>query len=429
MAKEGDKVKVFTKDKEYEGILMPEADNSVIVKLKNGYNVGIIKKNVKKIEVIEKFIESKDKKEEVKHKKGLKKITILHTGGTIASKVDYRTGGVVSKFSPSELLDKFPELREIANIDSKLISQMFSEDMRFVHYKKMLKAIKEEINKGADGIILTHGTDTISYTAVALALGLEGLNVPVIIVGAQRSSDRGSSDAGMNLICAAKFIAKTDFAEVAICMHENMSDENCLILPACKTRKMHTSRRDAFKPINVEPFARVNYKSSKVEFLRKDYVVREEGRELVVKDKFEEKVGFIKCHPNMIPAQFEFFKGYKGLVIEGTGLGQAPVGVPNDDCKIHKKILDVIDKLTHAGCIVVMTSQCIYGRVQMHVYSNAIDLVNVGVIPGEDMFAETAFIKLAWVLGNYGDGEAAELMRNNLRGEISERMEIQEEFI
>ena len=301
---------------------------------------------------------------------------------------------------------------------------MFSEDIRFAHYQLMIKAIEEEIKQGVDGVILTHGTDTMAYTSAALAFSLEYLPIPVILVGAQRSSDRGSSDAAVNLICAAEFIAKTDFSGVAICMHEKMDDDACVILPATKTKKLQSSRRDAFKPVNDTIIARINYETKETEFVKKDYLKKDKKRELIVKDKFEEKIGILRCHPNMPPDEFEFYKNYKGLIIEGTGLGQAPVGVPNKLCGIHKKNLSAVRDLTKNGIIVIMTSQTIFGRVQMHVYSNAIDLVNVGVIPGEDMLTETAFIKLAWLLGNYKDKEEIKkLIATNLRGEINKRIE------
>jgi len=294
--------------------------------------------------------------------------------------------------------------------------------MRFGHYKLMIDTIKEEIKAGVDGIILTHGTDTMSYTAAALAFAFEEIGIPVIMVGAQRSSDRGSSDAGVNLICAAEFIAKSDFSGVGICMHENTSDDSCVILPACKTRKLHSSRRDAFKVVNDSAIARIDFEKKKIEFLKKDYVKRDKSRKVVVKDNFEDKVGIVRCHPNMFPDQFSSYKGYKGLIIEGTGLGQAPVGIPNDLCKIHKKNLEAIKELVDSGTVVVMTTQCVFGRVQMHVYSNAIDLVDSGVISGEDMLTETAFIKLAWLLGNYKKKEAIDLFSKNLRGEINNRL-------
>jgi len=428
-AKPGDRVKVTTKDSIKEGILMPnEETDSVIIKLDNGYNIGIDKKKVKEIKLMEKY---KDK--ETHSKKGIKKdskkptIAILHTGGTIASKVDYRTGGVIARFSPEEILEMFPELKNIANVTSRLISNMFSEDIRFKHYTQMCKAIEDEIKKGIDGIILTHGTDTLGYTAAALSFALEGLNIPVILVGSQRSSDRGSSDASSNLIAAARFISKTDFVGVAICMHENSSDNSCLIMSATKTRKLHTSRRDAFKVVNDKAIARIESDSSRIELLRVDYEKQEKEKKLKVKDKFEEKVGLLKAHPNMFPEQFEFFKNYSGLVIEGTGLGQAPVGNPNELTKIHEKNLEAIKKIIKNGCVVVMTSQSIFGRVHMHVYSDAIDLVNVGVIPGQDMLAETAFVKLSWLLVNHKK-EVKELMVKNLRGEINDRL-MEDEFL
>ena len=216
-------------------------------------------------------------------------------------------------------------------------------------------------------------------------------------------------------------MAESDFAGIAICMHETENDDNCLILPPCKTRKLHTSRRDAFRPVNDKPIARVNYGSNKIEFIKKGYMKKDKSRKTIVRDKFEEKVGLLKCHPNMFPEQFTIFKSHKGLVIEGTGLGQAPVGTPNPISEIHAKNMNTIKSLIKNGCFVIMTSQCIFGRVNMHVYSAAIDLVNAGVVSGDDMLSETALIKLSWLLGNYEKGEVRELISKNLRGEINER--------
>ncbi len=417
----GDFIKIKTSTLEYEGYLMPSLNkNILVIKLKNGYNIGIEKKRIKNIKLLKKYKEIEFKKQKIKFNKDLPTISILHTGGTIASEVDYRTGGVVSRFTPEELTAMFQELNEIANINSVFLSNMFSEDMRFKHYQLIANAIVKEIKKGIKGIIIGHGTDTMHYTSAALAFMLENLPIPVILVGAQRSSDRPSSDAAINLICAAEFITKTDFTGVAICMHESINDDNCVILPACKTRKLHTSRRDAFRVVNENKIARINYKTKEIEFL--DKYEKNKGPVKLL-DKMEEKVALIKVHPNFMPEQFEFFKKqkYKGLVIEGTGLGQAPVGTPNKIAKIHARNLKAIKDLIKSGCIVVMTSQCIFGRVQMHVYSNAIDLVNVGVIPGDDMLSEVALIKLSWLLGNFGK-KAKDLIGENLRGEINKRL-------
>ena len=428
----GDMVKVHTDEAVYEGILMPRPEifekDHTIIKLDNGYNIGIDNKKIKKIEVIKKYEKKKEEKVKLSHKKGLPTIAILHTGGTIASRVDYRSGGVVATFTPEDIVSMFPELAEIANIDSELIANMWSDDLRFPHFKLIAKAIEKKVKDGVDGIIIGMGTDNLAVASAALTFIVEQTPIPVIFVGAQRSSDRGSSDASMNLICAAEFIAKTDFTEVAICMHENTDDKTCAILPPTKTKKLHSSRRDAFKPVNDTIIARIDHNSKKIQFIKENYTKRDKNRKLVIKPDMKEKVGLLKITINMFPKQFEFFKGYKGLVIEGTGLGHTPGHVPNELAKIHEKIFPAIKKVIDSGCVVVMASQCIFGRVHMHVYSGAIELVNIGVIPAEDMTPETSFIKLAWVLGNYKKDEAKKLFSQNVIGEISDRPLYDEEL-
>jgi len=410
-------------DKNYKGNVVNTKDNILALKLSNGYNIGIDVskiKSIKKLSQVKKVGKAEKKKFEIK--KGLPTISILHTGGTIASRVDYRTGGVVSAFDPEDLVTMFPELAEIANIQSDLIANMWSDDLRFDHFGIIAKAIEKEVNAGSQGAIIGMGTDNLAVAACAMAFVLEELPIPVIFVGAQRSSDRGSSDAAMNMICAARFITESDFSGVAICMHSSTNDDCCDILPACKTRKMHTSARNAFKAINDTPIARVDYRNNKIEFIKKDYAKKNPEIKLVIKNKFEEKTGILKIHINMFPEQFAFYRKekYKGLVIEGTGLGQTPGHVPTEHCKVHKKIFDEIEALSK-DCVVVMTSGCIKGRVNMNVYDKARDLQERSVIPGEDMFSETAFVKLAWLLSNYKKEKVKELISKNLRGEITER--------
>lgn len=429
-AKAGDRVKVTAADEAVEGILMPnEETDSIVIKLDNGYNIGIDNKKIKKIEIIEKHKASKGKKGTMKFDKKKPTISILHTGGTIASKVDYKTGAVYTSFKPEDLLEMFPELFKIANFDSKLIANMWSDDLRFGHFGLIAKEIEKEVKKGVDGIIIGMGTDNLAVASAALAFIIEETPIPIILVGAQRSSDRGSSDAAMNLICAAEFIAKTDFVGVALCVHEKMDDKVCAVLPACKTRKLHSSRRDAFKAVNDTIIARIFYNEKKIEFIKKDYAKKNMKKKLAIKPKMEGKVGLLKIHVNMFPEQFEFYQGYKGLIIEGTGLGHTPGQAPNELCKIHEKIYPALKKIIESGCIVVMTTQCVFGKVHMHVYSKGVDLANLGIISGEDMLAETAFVKLAWLLGNYKDKEEIKkLIRINLRGEINQRL-LAEDFL
>ena len=417
-----DIVEVVAFDGVYKGVLMPSSDSTkIVLKLKSGYNVGLLRKHIKEIDILEHVKTSKaTAAKKLVERKHLPVISILHTGGTIASEVDYTTGAVVARFTPEELVAKFPELEEIGNVRSRLIRNMFSEDIRFAHYNLLAKEIAKEISAGADGVIVTHGTDTMGYTAAALAFMLEHLSAPVVLVGSQRSSDRGSSDAAMNLICAAHFISKSNFAGVCVCMHEKIGDDFCSILPACKVRKMHTSRRDAFKAINSIPNAKVDMNGN-LEFVQTNY--KRKSKEKVIVRGFKEnlRVGILKVHPNMHAQEFLSYKSFDGLVLECIGLGHAPVNVIDEQTKEHKKIFDAI-KFLSKNIPVVMTSQTIFGRVQMNVYSTGRMLQEIGVLGNYcDMLPETAFIKLAWLLSNYKKDDVKKMIGENLRGEISKR--------
>jgi glutamyl-tRNA(Gln) amidotransferase subunit D len=318
----------------------------------------------------------------------------------------------------------FPELENVANIKSRKIVSTQSEMMRFPHYNLIAKAIEKEIKSGTEGIIITHGTDTMHYTSAALRFILNDLPVPVILVGSQRSSDRGSTDAAVNLISACYFIANSDFADVAICMHENMSDDSCLILPALKTRKMHTSRRDAFRAINAIPIARVNFNDNNISFMIKDYNKKSDKKLSLKLFNEKIKIGLIKTHTNMFAEEFLTYKNFDGLVVEGTGLGHLPNEEIDEYTKENKNIFDSLKKMIKDGLLVVMSSQAIYGRVQMNVYTPLRELQEIGVLGHlSDMTPETAFIKLAWLLSNHKKDEAKKLITKNLKGEISERIE------
>ncbi len=429
--KAGDYVEVICPDETIKGVLLesPELEKNIaIIKLDSGYNIGIDRKKIKKVTLLPqpatKEAKAPEKKEKSSGSGKLPKITILHTGGTIASKVDYRTGGVLALFTPKEILEMFPELRSIADIDSRLIRNMWSEDMRFAHYNLMAKEVAKEADRGVDGVIITHGTDTLHYSSAALAFALEGIGIPVILVGSQRSSDRGSTDAALNLISAAYFIAGSDFAGVAICMHESISDTTSLILPPTKARKMHTSRRDAFRPINSSPIARVDFENKGTSLIAKDYPKKSKQGKLKLK-LFNEKlkIAMVKTHPNMFADELRAFEKFDGMVLEGFALGQAPINEIDTFTAEHKKILAAIKELS-SKMPVVMASQCIYGRLQMNVYSTARDLQAAGVLGNlSDMTPETAFIKLAWLLSNYTKEETKKLITQNLRGEISDRTE------
>lgn len=434
MFKQGEQLEITTSSQVFKGVFIKDEKDFLVLKLSNGYNIGIAHRNIKdkkslgilKSEKGE--AKEKDKKEKDKETTNTKlpTIAILHTGGTIASKVDYSTGAVIAQFSEDEILGLFPELKSMANIHSRLIRNMQSEMIRFAHYNLLAKAVEEEVKKGVDGIILTHGTDTLHYTSAALAFALEGIGIPVILVGSQRSSDRGSSDSALNLLSAAHFIAHSEFSGVAICMHENNNDDTCLILPPCKTRKMHTSRRDAFRPINANPIARISVEKKKIDFIS-DFEKKEKDdkkKKLTLKlfnDKL--KIGLLKPHVQMFASELHAYKGFDGLVIELLGIGHVPSMKVDEFTQENEHVLKEIAELARK-IPVVAAPQTIYGRINMNVYTPGRQLLDAGVIGNYcDMTPETAFIKLAWLLSNYKKDEIKALFEKNFRGEISERSE------
>jgi len=338
-------------------------------------------------------------------------VTIISTGGTIASRVDYRTGAVRPAISASDLYSIVPELSGIATIDTKILFSAFSEDLTPKHWSETAKTIAEHINKGAEGIVITHGTDTMGYTAAALSFALQNLPVPVVLVGAQRSEDRPSSDAAENLIGAVQCAASAPFAEVVVAMHQTISDEAIAIHRGTKVRKLHTSRRDAFKTVNAGLLARVL--NGKLITLTDDFHPRSPERNLILKPEFEEKAALIKFYPGMSPEIIEWHveEGYRGIILEGTGLGH-----------VRRECFPSIRKAVENGVVVAMTSQCIWGRVNMNVYANGRDLLSMGVIPLGDMLAETALVKLMWSLGQTKDpDEAKRLLTKNIAHEFSSR--------
>ncbi|MCW4020085.1 MAG: Glu-tRNA(Gln) amidotransferase subunit GatD [Candidatus Bathyarchaeota archaeon] len=412
----GDIIRI-TKDKEtYEGILIPRSEygdeKHVVIKIKSGYNIGIHITPTAQIEKIGEGTKPKFKPPPLpKQKSSLPKVSVISTGGTIASRVDYRTGAVRPALSASDLYSVVPELSEIARVDAKILFSLFSENITPKHWSETAKAVAEEIKEGTAGVVVAHGTDTLGYTAAALSFALQDLPVPVIIVGSQRSADRPSSDAATNLVGAVRAAAEAPFAEVAVAMHETVSDRSIAFHRGTKVRKCHTSRRDTFKSINTKPLARVE--DEKITMLVQDYEKRDPNRKLALKPDFDDKVALVKFHPGLDPKSIEWYidNDYKGIILEGTGLGH-----------VGSYFFSAIRNAVKVDVVVAMTSQCIWGRIDMNVYDQGRDLLAMGVIPLDDMLPETALVKLMWIFGQTKDMEEAKrLLTTNLVHEISPR--------
>lgn len=417
-------VRITTKTHSYEGRILPAEGEFIVLKLSSGYNLGF---NPKHITAIDKLSE-KDSFEQaksvvLKQDETLPGLKILHTGGTIASKVDYKTGGVIAEFEPEALLALFPELSDLAYVQSDFLGNMFSDDFRFAHFNKIAKAVKVAVDEGVQNIIVTSGTDFLHYLSAGLSFILKDVNVGVMVVGSQRSSDRGSSDAAMNLVCAAQFLTTTDFKGVGVCMHENTDDDTCLILPGINTRKMHSSRRDAFKPINSTPLARVEFDTKKVTLLQTlpslfQEESEEKGELFLLNEKL--KIGLLYSHPQMHAQEISAYESFDGLVVAGSGLGHLPITAVDDDTKEHEETAKAIKKIANK-IPVVMSTQTIYGRVHMNVYSPAKKLREFGVLGHlNPLTPESTYMKLAWLLSNFDAKEVPALFEKEFANELSD---------
>jgi glutamyl-tRNA(Gln) amidotransferase subunit D len=415
-AEVGDIIRVTRKSKVYEGILIPRSEygdeTHIVVKLKNGYNIGIAITSDTTIEKIGKGTKPTfAAPPQPEQNPQLPRVTIISTGGTIASRVDYRTGGVRPALTAGDLYSVVPELADIARIDTRILFSLFSENITAQHWTELAKTIANQVRQGVDGAVIAHGTDTMGYTAAALSFALQNPPFPVVIVGSQRSADRPSSDAATNLIGAVTAAAKAPFAEVTVAMHETTSDDSIVFHRGTRVRKCHTSRRDAFKSVNATPIARV--KNRELTMLTQDFKKRGASDEFGLKPEFNDKVASVKFYPGMNPAVIDWLvdKDYRGIILEGTGLGHISI-----------KSFEAIRRAVEKNVVVAMTSQCIWGRVNMNVYDSGRDLQAQGVVPLEDMLPETALVKLMWVLGQVKDVEEAKrLLKTNVAGEISLR--------
>ena len=380
----GDTIKVTKEDISYEGILLDRSEDAkdayIVIKLDSGYNVGV---NIESatIELIEKGDKPKIgfEGDTIEKDPNKQNISIISTGGTVSSIIDYKTGAVHPKFTAEDLLRANPELLDLANYDVKALYNILSENMKPEYWVKAAQSIADDINAGADGIVIAHGTDTMHYTSAALSFMIK-TPVPIVVTGAQRSSDRPSTDAFLNIYnsCGA---ALSDIAEVTVCMHNSLNDGDCALHKGTKVRKMHTSRRDTFRSIDSEPIA----------LLRDGKVTSFPGISSDIID-------------------YHIDKGYRGLLIEGTGLGHVP-----------DYMVDALQRANDEGVAVVMTSQCLYGTINMNVYSTGRLLQDAGVISGMDMTPETAYVKLAWALGQTEDlNEVKDIIQTNIAGELNE---------
>lgn len=388
----GDVVRCTLGGSERRGVYITDRDGMAVLKLDNGYNIGVSSADCA---LIERPASPQVAKVEVDQDQSLPLLSIVSTGGTIASRIDYRTGAVTSQFDAADILRAIPGLRDIAHYRTTKLYTILSENMTPAIWQELARAVYKEILDGAKGVIVTHGTDTMAFSAAALSFMLD-TPVPVIFVGSQRSADRPSSDNMMNALCSAR-AAVGDLGEVAVVMHDNTSDDRCAIHRGTRVRKMHTSRRDAFQSAGVPPLGYVEYPSLAVTL--SPGTVRRGAFEPALRENLEPRCGLVMFSPGMSPEVISAYSGYRGLVIAGSGLGH-----------VSTTLIPALKALIDEGTLIIMTSQCLNGRVCDRVYDTGRDLLKIGVVEGEDMLLETALVKLMWVLGQERDPDRARLM-------------------
>ncbi|MBT7705907.1 Glu-tRNA(Gln) amidotransferase subunit GatD [archaeon] len=421
--KPGDLVSLKTKEKTWEGNVLESHDPEIVLlKLVSGYNIGIRENRVLSAEVLEEAGAQNTPELKLEKNKELPNIAMIITGGTISSRLDPKSGAV--KWTSVEDLFKIaPELTNICNIvEIKKPFMKGSEDMSLKYWKKIAEAAVKILNdKKIDGLIITHGTDTLHYGAAALGFFLKDLSKPVAFTYSQRSIDRGSTDAHLNMICAAKY-ATSEIAEVAIVGHKDLNDNICVALPATKTKKSHTSRRDAFQVVNDTPIAEIS--KEHLEIL-KDFKVKDILKKTELDAKSMDKVVLIKVTPGMSPDVLNFYarEGYKGIVLETTGLGHVP------GRNSENNWLPTIKKLVKKGIVICATAQTIYGSLNPNVYSTGRELKTTGITFLKDMLPETALIKLSWALGHPSWARDKDKVKNkmleNIAGEYNDKLGVE----
>jgi len=415
----GDSVRLVTIKEEIEGTILETSEPEIILlKLKSGYNIGIKKEDIKDILLIKEKTEESEKIE-LKEKKNLPFIDIIITGGTISSRIDYKTGAVKWLTQPQELFKFYPEIFEIANVRKiKVPFMKASENMSSDDWQVIAKECEESLNsEDVKGVIVTHGTDFLHYTASALSFFLQNLNKPVVLTYAQRSSDRASSDAALNLKCSA-YAAISDIAEVMLVGHATINDDFCYAMPGTKVRKLHTSRRDAFKVVNRKPFAKI-FPDGKIELLSQ-HNQRDNNKKTKLDAVFNDKVAMLKITPGQNPDILDcYLKENQGIILEASGLGHVPM---SEEAKYSW--LPKIKKAIDHGVTICASPQTIFGRLNPMVYSPGRSLMKAGVIFLEDMLSETAFVKLGWVLGHKEwKSKIRDKMLQPFAREINERLE------
>ena len=388
-------VKTWSGVVEHEGLALPAAGPKLItLKLANGYNVSYPESYVESVEILDEVeISEEEAPIPIEQDGNLPLVHLIHTGGTIASKVDYATGAVTARFEPDELLQSVPELRSVARLRVVKLGNMFSDDIRPRHWNRMLKATEEAFAEGAVGVVITHGTDTLHLSAAAMGYGWAGNGGRppgrIVLTGSQRSPDRGSSDAAENLVAAVHWAAHgpepTGYRDASVVvMHSESSDGKCAVLPGIACRKYHSSRRDAFKAINQGPLAWINNDGTGPSIEMAEHEPADARVEAISPMMFNEdaRIAQFIADPHLDPnlVMLAIKDGFDAIVMHGSGLGHLPISDPQEDSPENTKLRLMLEDHCSNGGVVVVVAQTIHGPMNMNVYAKGREQQNMGII-------------------------------------------------
>lgn len=404
-------------DAVYEGVILPRSDHTsegyLVLKVDTGYNIGV---KITPDTTIKEYGYKEGKYKlpdiSVKFKEGLPNVTLLGTGGTVASRLDYRTGAVLPAFTPEELFSAVPELIDICNLTPKKIYSLLSENFQPEYWAKTAEAVMKEFESGANGVIIGHGTDTMSFTGSALSFMFQNQAAPIVIVGSQRSSDRPSSDGPLNIINASTIAGYVDLAETVICMHGGTSDSYNLIHRGTRVRKMHSSRRDAFRTISDVPLGIIDA-NQQVTFLKDDVKRRGDMADMWVDTKIDPKVAMLYFYPGMDQDMLHSVidNDYHGVIFISTGLGH-----------VNTDMYPALERAQEEEIPICIVVEPLWGFTNLRVYETGRDMLARGIFEGANMLPCAAYAKMIWTLGHTRDvKEVEKIMTTNIAGEITDR--------
>ena len=414
-------VKTWSGVVEHEGLALPAAGPKLItLKLANGYNVSYPESYVESVEILDEVeISEEEAPTPIEQDGNLPLVHLIHTGGTIASKVDYATGAVTARFEPDELLQSVPELKSVARLRVVKLGNMFSDDIRPRHWNRMLKATEEAFAEGAVGVVITHGTDTLHLSAAAMGYGWAGNGGRppgrIALTGSQRSPDRGSSDAAENLVAAVHWAAHgpepTGYRDASVVvMHSESSDGKCAVLPGIACRKYHSSRRDAFKPINQGPLAWINNDGTGPSIEMAEHEPADARVEAISPMMFDEDARIAQFiadpHLDSNLVMLAIKDDFDAIVLHGTGLGHLPISDPQDDSPENTKLRLMLEDHCANDGVVVVVAQTIHGPMNMNVYAKGREQQEMGIIGHGSLCPPgSALVKLHHLLSRGGGRE------------------------